>query len=235
MKICKKCKLEKNLKDFGKKKQNKDGLTGNCKQCINFERSQNLIKLKNENPEKYRNFREKSGKRSKKYKSGPKRELILEKERNWARERYRNNIEYYREKNKTEKAKQCKKNWAINNKEKVKSYQKKWKKRNLERLRNDDEHRKKRAKWSRNYYKMNKIRINNNMKNYLQNPENYKKHLSRGSLNYHVRAGNIKKANHCESCGSNEKLQAHHQDYKKPLDVEWLCSKCHNNLHRLTK
>lgn len=30
----------------------------------------------------------------------------------------------------------------------------------------------------------------------------------------------------CQLCGA-AKVQAHHPDYSKPLDVEWLCFKCH--------
>ena len=32
-------------------------------------------------------------------------------------------------------------------------------------------------------------------------------------------------------CGSDD-VQAHHADYAKPLDVEWLCTQCHAKLHR---
>lgn len=34
----------------------------------------------------------------------------------------------------------------------------------------------------------------------------------------------------CERC-SKLKVQAHHDDYSKPLEVRWLCPVCHNHLH----
>jgi hypothetical protein len=32
-------------------------------------------------------------------------------------------------------------------------------------------------------------------------------------------------------CG-NPKAEAHHEDYSKPLVVEWLCRRCHHDRHR---
>ena len=42
----------------------------------------------------------------------------------------------------------------------------------------------------------------------------------------------------CEICNEFPKrsdgaraVQAHHEDYLKPLEVKWLCVRCHNDLH----
>jgi ribosomal protein S27AE len=35
----------------------------------------------------------------------------------------------------------------------------------------------------------------------------------------------------CEVCESEE-AQMHHEDYSKPLDVRWLCRRCHLAEHR---
>lgn len=52
----------------------------------------------------------------------------------------------------------------------------------------------------------------------------------------HVIAGNAIKYGKlipepCEVCGK-EKVDAHHDDYEKPLDVRWLCRKHHNEHHK---
>jgi hypothetical protein len=35
----------------------------------------------------------------------------------------------------------------------------------------------------------------------------------------------------CSSCQRSCRPQAHHDDYGKPLDVQWLCQRCHKRLH----
>jgi ribosomal protein S27AE len=34
----------------------------------------------------------------------------------------------------------------------------------------------------------------------------------------------------CEACGA-ERAHAHHEDYSAPLDVRWICQKCHSGVH----
>lgn len=36
----------------------------------------------------------------------------------------------------------------------------------------------------------------------------------------------------CEICGATNSVQAHHDDYSKPLDVMWLCVTHHRERHR---
>lgn len=60
-----------------------------------------------------------------------------------------------------------------------------------------------------------------------RNPEKTK---AQNQLNYAVRMGRIERQS-CETCGSDEKIHAHHHDYSKPYDVRWLCFLCHKNEH----
>lgn len=53
-----------------------------------------------------------------------------------------------------------------------------------------------------------------------------KKHNARMLLHYHLRVGKMTKPDCCQKCGKGE-VQAHHHDYLKPLEVDWLCIKCH--------
>jgi len=48
-------------------------------------------------------------------------------------------------------------------------------------------------------------------------------------LNDAVRDGTIKRQP-CRVC-DNPYVQAHHEDYSRPLDVIWLCHRCHRLLH----
>lgn len=53
------------------------------------------------------------------------------------------------------------------------------------------------------------------------------------AVQYALRTGELKRPITCQMCGGTCKPQAHHSDYNKPLDVQWLCIKCHRQLHRM--
>lgn len=50
---------------------------------------------------------------------------------------------------------------------------------------------------------------------------------ARSKLNYFVCKGIIKRPEACERCRKSAKVEGHHNDYSKPLVVEWLCKECH--------
>lgn len=44
--------------------------------------------------------------------------------------------------------------------------------------------------------------------------------------------GLIQRPDACETCSrTGLRLHKHHSDYSKPLDVAWLCTRCHMRLH----
>lgn len=57
------------------------------------------------------------------------------------------------------------------------------------------------------------------------------KMYARGVLRHAVKMGRIKKPQECERCGATGKIDGHHTDYSKPLDVMWLCDICHKQEH----
>jgi hypothetical protein len=58
------------------------------------------------------------------------------------------------------------------------------------------------------------------------------KRYARMLLNAHIKMGKIDRPERCQECNCESKLHGHHQDYQKPLEVLWLCAKCHNRIHR---
>jgi len=59
--------------------------------------------------------------------------------------------------------------------------------------------------------------------------EQKKKDNCRSYAGVYLRRGKITKSP-CKECG-DENSKMHHEDYDKPLEVTWLCRKCHLDLH----
>lgn len=103
-------------------------------------------------------------------------------------------------KTKPDQYKKVRQKYYLKNREKIKEASKKWRQGNKERFK----------------------KIHN--KSHLKHPL---KRCARKLLNYHIKKGNINRPDVCGKCFKNYRIQAHHDDYSKPLEVRWLCSKCH--------
>lgn len=101
------------------------------------------------------------------------------------------------------------------------------------------------SKWfTEEYYPKNNTGINARTKEYRQehrvaiNQNTYAKQdpgkqKARRAVNNALAAGKITKPTECPSCGnSGYRIEGHHKDYSKALEVDWMCMKCHAKLHR---
>jgi|TARA_R100001530_G_scaffold124374_2_gene92544 hypothetical protein len=150
MKICTKCKQEKELKDFYKAKENADGFENRCKECKATYHRKNAKKIS------------------------------LRKKRR-----------YYTDKEYREKVLQARKEYRLKNLDKIREQCREW-------------------------HKINKKRS--------------VQVVAREKVSNELKANRLKKKC-CEYCGI-EKVEAHHEDYSKPLSVQWLCKDCHRELHK---
>jgi len=105
------------------------------------------------------------------------------------------------------------KKWREANKEKKAKADKKWVKNNPERAKAI------KKKWRQENYI------------HLNSKKDPIKAFARYTLNNAVRIGIIEKPSECEVCGKSKLLEGHHSDYTKPLDIDWLCTSCHNKTH----
>ena len=47
-----------------------------------------------------------------------------------------------------------------------------------------------------------------------------------------IRTGILERPSVCSQCGkSDSPIHAHHERYDRPLEVRWLCARCHRRLH----
>jgi len=53
---------------------------------------------------------------------------------------------------------------------------------------------------------------------------------ARCKVRYALKTGQLVKGP-CEECGRLDRVEAHHEDYEKPLEVRWFCQVHHKQLH----
>jgi hypothetical protein len=51
------------------------------------------------------------------------------------------------------------------------------------------------------------------------------------TLNNAIADGRAVRPSTCSRCGKEGRIEGHHNDYSKPLDVIWLCRRCHVEEH----
>lgn len=62
-----------------------------------------------------------------------------------------------------------------------------------------------------------------------KNPEKRRAHIA---VAHAIRSGLLVRPSMCERCQEPNRVQAHHDDYSKTLDVRWFCHPCHQAFHR---
>jgi ribosomal protein S27AE len=95
------------------------------------------------------------------------------------------------------------------------------------RRRDNDENRARLAKNQRAEYQRTGWRSR-----YERNIADPEKYAARRAALYAVKIGKLRRPEACSDCGKTCKPHAHHADYSKPLDVTWLCGRCHGKEHR---
>ena len=114
-----------------------------------------------------------------------------------------------------------------------------------DRLKNPEKYR----RWQRESYEINKEKKAAYVNAYIKTEKgkevrqkthqaycenNIEKRKAKSIVNNRVRSGKLEKKP-CEYCGSTERIEAHHYDYSKPLDVTWFCKKHHCFAHKVDR
>jgi hypothetical protein len=94
-----------------------------------------------------------------------------------------------------------------------------WQRRNRDKMRNKN----------RKYYENNKTKEQQRSK--IKHKKHPEQNAASCAVRYALKVGKMVKPDHCELCGSTDDLQAHHPNYSKKKEVEWLCASCHTKLH----
>lgn len=122
--------------------------------------------------------------------------------------------------------------WRQENPDKIKNYTKTSLEKNKEKIyarRKTPENRIKINELVKDWRKRNKDRHRENEK--IRRKKENKKQLARSLIKKHLMRGKIIKPTMCDICKKEGKIEAHHTDYEKPLEIMWLCTVCHRHQH----
>ena len=135
-----------------------------------------------------------------------------------------------------QKYKECYKRYRELHREERRAYNKKYREEHLEqeRARNIEykrQHKKEMAEYGKQYEQAHREKRREINRRYKSRHPNEKAVWRK--TNYAIRKGELIKQP-CESCGKKS-VEAHHDNYNKPLEVRWLCRGCHVEWHRNNK
>lgn len=119
----------------------------------------------------------------------------------------------------SEKGREKRKQWAESKKDHLKQYHSQWIKDNAKSVSAGI------AKWR----KENPEKFAAQVRRYYA--ENKEKIKAQKAVRKAVKTGQIIKPENCQHCGKTGRIDGHHPDYLKPLEVLWLCRQCHSDQH----
>jgi hypothetical protein len=118
---------------------------------------------------------------------------------------------------------ECTKKWKENNKARIIQWRKQYNKDNADVL----------SKKSKQYYSENKERMLDYFRKYHK--ENNQAQIARHKILNRKEHWGLIPPSECSGCGDVGRVEAHHDDYNKPLEVRWLCRSCHKQFHHELK
>jgi hypothetical protein len=86
--------------------------------------------------------------------------------------------------------------------------------------------------YMREYVKRNRNLVSHAKSNAEYRIRNPEKEIAHSIVRKAIRLGELVRPEICPGCDETIFVEAHHNDYKKPLEINWLCSKCHGLEHR---
>lgn len=112
--------------------------------------------------------------------------------------------------------------WSRKNPDKIREYNRRWR----------AAHRDKRRQYIEKWQQKNLSRVAETKKRWKTN---HREEVNVHSLVYrktHGQSPEIHRPPECSSCGAvGGRIEGHHYDYSKPLELTWLCSSCHLKIH----
>ena len=65
--------------------------------------------------------------------------------------------------------------------------------------------------------------------------KNKEKVSAHAKVHYAIKTGVLVRPGKCSRCPVTRGIEGHHEDYSKPLEVDWLCNDCHEARHQEIK